>query len=502
MAITVNFYTFSKKDNSTAQPSGSAGLSASCVMKQGTSITRPVLVLNSAGSPAVYNYAYISDFSRYYFVSDWTVEANGLWSCTLDVDVLASWKTYIGATETYVLRSASQKDGSIADDLYPTKLSESIQIAKLVTSPFAQTFNNGCYVIGVMGTSTNGIGGVNYYHLSPAEFRSLVTYLMSDPTNYLSGGSDITVNSDDPSLIPDFLIRMNQRYYQSHLNPLQYIVSAMWFPNIPGSSMILELEDIKIGWWTLTGIQGTPLDPVADGTYTSGDIQFAKYTHPQASARGSYLNEAPYSRFHLYFGPFGNFDLDSTRMANVASILHCYYHIDFITGMGLLTVNGSADENSPIAEIRGQVGVNVNMSQISSSDFRTAAISGAQLLDKGNMAAANAIRKAITGTPVSESIANQYANTIRGVSDFAASPQIMGSTGTMIDYLINPRLVQRFLSVVDENNDHRGSPLCQEKQISTLSGYVQCMDGEVAFPGTDGEITRVRSFLEGGFFYE
>ena len=73
MSITIKFYTFAKRINSTKQPTGAAALSSDCIIKRGSSIINPTIELDIglATSPAAYNYAYIADWNRYYWVQDW-----------------------------------------------------------------------------------------------------------------------------------------------------------------------------------------------------------------------------------------------------------------------------------------------------------------------------------------------------------------------------------------------------------------------------------------------
>ena len=70
MSIAIRFYQFNKKENSTARPSSSGGTSYNCVLKDNCSIETPEIELNVKPSDW-YNYAYISDFDRYYHVTNW-----------------------------------------------------------------------------------------------------------------------------------------------------------------------------------------------------------------------------------------------------------------------------------------------------------------------------------------------------------------------------------------------------------------------------------------------
>ena len=67
--MNVIFYSHLKRSNSTKLPSG--GTEIACVLKDDCSVISPVLEIKTATLPD-YNYAYIPDFGRYYYVNDWS----------------------------------------------------------------------------------------------------------------------------------------------------------------------------------------------------------------------------------------------------------------------------------------------------------------------------------------------------------------------------------------------------------------------------------------------
>ena len=69
MAITVTLYSFTKRENSTKQPS-SGGTSYSCVLIDDTSLMNPTFKLEIGSNPIGKNYARVSDFDRYYFITE------------------------------------------------------------------------------------------------------------------------------------------------------------------------------------------------------------------------------------------------------------------------------------------------------------------------------------------------------------------------------------------------------------------------------------------------
>lgn len=59
-----------------------------------TNVVNPEILIEHT-NPTGYNYAYIPEFNRYYFINEFTAVRNGLWRVRLAVDVLETYKTQI-----------------------------------------------------------------------------------------------------------------------------------------------------------------------------------------------------------------------------------------------------------------------------------------------------------------------------------------------------------------------------------------------------------------------
>lgn len=70
-------------------------LNLSGTLREATSVTNPIITVESTVVIVGYNYCYIPDFSRYYFVVDAKTMRNNIWAITLKVDVLMSFKEAI-----------------------------------------------------------------------------------------------------------------------------------------------------------------------------------------------------------------------------------------------------------------------------------------------------------------------------------------------------------------------------------------------------------------------
>ena len=63
-------------------------------LKGETSVTNPVIIMELE-NPTGFNYAYIPEFGRYYFIDDMVSVRTGLWKISMKVDVLESFKNNI-----------------------------------------------------------------------------------------------------------------------------------------------------------------------------------------------------------------------------------------------------------------------------------------------------------------------------------------------------------------------------------------------------------------------
>lgn len=465
-AFTVNLYTFNKKINSTKLPSGAAE-TFNCRIKEPCSVLNPVIGLNMGltDSPAAFNYAYIPAFNRYYFVKEWTFD-NALWYASLQVDALASWKSDIGGSSCYVLRSAARSNGAIIDTSYPATSVTTIAKAQAGESPWkfdrSDNLHGGMYVVAVASESTS-------YYIFPndASKNLLFNWLFSD--DYANA---VTANwaSQFPQL-------------KAQTNPLQYITSTIWFPFIATGT---DVTSIKVGW-TEVPVAGWA---IPEPSLWSVEIDFGNIErHPQANSRGSYLNISPYSTYSLFFPPFGTIPLDSEIVANTDSIAAICV-VDLKTGQGTLTISSAGGLIMSITH--AQIGIPFQVSQVQNRGYGVGntlmpAIGTAANIISGNYAGA--------------------ASTIAGEIGNAAAAKIpsattIGSNGGLNSLEGLPTLQYEFKQIVDEDNAHRGRPLCELCQISTLSGYNKVANAYIDLACTQDEKNTIISYMEGGFYYE
>ena len=503
MSVNVRIYKGMKKDrNSTAIPTANLNYTSytdySCELFEPCSITAPRIKLRIpvTESLAAANYAYISDFARYYWVTN-AEYIDGLWIFSLTVDVLATYKTDIGNSYQYVTRSQTSYDGSITDTAYPLN---GVTSQKWISSnttplPFTADISGGYFILGIVGqadTNVSRFGAVNYYMMTISQFNDFITKLMANTGDWLD-----YQNSD----LKNSTVKMI-------LNPMQYITSCMWFPFTTSPSGSALTSDIKFGWWTISGINHykphTSDGHPDDNSLFSFTID-SNTRHPQA-ARGSYLNREPYTNYKLYIPTCGFIEIPGRIVVN-SGLITVAWRADLASGNMLLDIYGKPDAIStteyPITRTIVKVGIDVPIAQI--------AIDQAGAVKSGVSTAASVIGGAASGFAsggIAGAILGGVTNLINGGIDTAIKAtqpiaNIMPGTGCIAPYKLEPKLLCEYQNIAGEANTLIGRPLCSYVQIKTLSGFILCSTNHIEIAGaTEAELSEIEGYFTGGFRYE
>lgn len=469
----VEFWSFTKAPNSTAQPTGT-GAVFKCVSNEDFNIieTRIPLQLGPASNPTTYNYAKISVFNRYYWVTRWAFEG-GLWVAYLRVDPLASWKTAIGNLNAYVLRSAAAYNGEIQDNKYPTTADPTISRYS-ITAPWITTdamdYTMGFFVVGIIGGASSTV----YYAMTKTQYDSFITTIFDDTffNNTVAFGTSIV---------------------KAQFNPIQYVTTVRWFP-IPLESGAVpsgigSSASIYMGYWD-TGITAVKINDMVYRTSATVNIP----RHPMASTRGIYLNTAPYAQYALFMQPYGMLSIDSLLLQDAADI-GFKFRVDLVTGDAVMEAVARSDgsEIHKLGLYQAHLALDIQLSQVLTDyvGMATSVIGGI----------AGAVGSIMTGN-----IAGGIAGAVSAIGSTVggAMPDVSstGMNSGMSAIQGSWYLQARFLNPVDDDLADRGRPLCEVRTLSTLSGYQLCADVDVKIACTRDEEQMIKSFLESGYFYE
>lgn len=114
----------------------SAGNTYTCALKDNTSVLDPVIELQTSDAIYNYNYMYIAEFNRYYFIKDIVSVNNNRWMITARVDVLETYKSAILNNRAVIKRQTGKFNLYLNDTEFNILNQERIQTLK-----FPQGFN-------------------------------------------------------------------------------------------------------------------------------------------------------------------------------------------------------------------------------------------------------------------------------------------------------------------------------------------------------------------------
>jgi len=493
--LNITLYQFAKKLNSTARPSGTAkGVQGQ--LRESCSMLAPEIGFVAFGqseSPHAWNYAYIPDFGRFYFIDNWTWTA-GMWYASMTVDPLASWRNEIANSTEYIVRAASAVNPDIIDTTYPT-LSYARLARQDLPAIYTDNVQGGTFIFGVQAYGYNAFGSTTTIACKAAGFKKLMTKLLSD-TDYLN---------IDPNEISGNLAK-------ALFNPIQYFSFAYWLPFAASFPDAAAVESVPVGWWRFdVGDKFWVLDQNNDSLQYRFNVAIPK--HSSADSKHSYLKATPYSTYKMYMPGFGLIDIDSSRLYNT-SRLYGILAIDLYTGNAVLELSARDDYKAAFQTLTGNVAVQIQIGQITSM-VNTAGgvvqavaggvVAGAQSFFQQAVDITRKVHDWINGAEtlgVGQNVTS-IANGIQsGAQQATAESVSKGGQGSVVEYGFTPYLLGKFWDLVGEAPDHRGYPLCEKRTIGSLSGYIMCSDSDFSAPATSMEISAIREHLNNGFYFE
>lgn len=473
MAITVNFYTFSKKTNSTKQPTGTAALSASCLLKDATSIISPVFQIRTS-DPTTYNYCYCRAFHRYYFISDITWN-KGYWEIRCKCDVLATYKTTIGSTNGYILRAANNSDGDIIDELYPATSAIDTEIAySAYSTGWSNTmsigytdWSAGDFVVGVQGTGVGSVNGVIYYAMDAADLVRLINNFYANSGNNTWFGN------------------LAKGVVNSIASLSDYIASIRWYP-YPLVYSNTQTQ-IYLGSWPVVDGNNVPLYAfnLEDTRPCSREVTIMR--HPQAATRGAYLNYAPYSHYEIVDPLVGVIPVNSD-IAKVINTIKCTVTPDYTTGQAKYELTTAGDVVFYTTYINFAVDIN---------------LAGATGVNIGKVVAGLGAAASGFATGGATGFLGMAAGIGNAITEGTATPGGNQSSGGFVQYGSGQFMLRGYFKpIVNEDKTNKGRPYCTWNNPATVLDYMVIDNPHVAVAGTAQEIDQINGYLASGFYYE
>lgn len=122
-------------------------LTLSGILREESSIIDPVILVEDLDDIITdINYAYISEFGRYYFINNITSVRQGLWRIMCHVDVLYTYRAGIRANNAIIERNELEYDLKLNDGLFRTQ-----QNPRIAQYAFPLGFNTWNFVLAIAG---------------------------------------------------------------------------------------------------------------------------------------------------------------------------------------------------------------------------------------------------------------------------------------------------------------------------------------------------------------
>lgn len=462
---------FSKRKNSTKQPSGT-GTDLTVVMKDNTSREHPTFILSGYD----WSMNYIQAFGDYYYVEDIITNTNGTSEVVCSIDPMATAKAEIGATSAFVLYSTQGGNTKLVDPRLP-KQAEVIYAEKTTALPWTTTSAGSFRIV---CTGDNGIELLSFPVMGLAAFLSSV-----------ASWSDSVFNAYTPPSVQGDTIE-------------QIKESIEWLGDLIGSFFKQQIsygnagDNIRSCRWVPFPSEGTTGSPVFLGQHNTGytnagfigditEVRSVSLSIPWPGTITGWRRST--IQMYIYLPFVGVIQVPTTDILG-QSTLTVTISRDRMTGtlayqldagvVRIGTYGGESGCDFPIGAATGNISGVVNSIISVGAGIAAGGALGAAAVAHGAVSAG----ESLVPTP----------SCIGGISS---------SAGSGLDMNIRMWSISRDTSE-DPNagiNVH-GIPCMATKTLSTIPGYIQCMNASVqsALNDTDKEI--INGYLNSGFYYE
>lgn len=462
--MTIKYWTgFSKKVNSTKQPTG--GTSVTVTLKEPCGISAPAFICSTIPD----NVKYIEAFGRYYFVSEVT-HNGGLIEISCISDPMATFKSSIGSLYADVEYTSASNNVLIRDPRnVPTD-----QIDESLSAVFDLTSYN--FKITpttfIVGTVTDN--GLRYCIMTESELQTVCNTIYTT----------------------DFVQSFNNVIYDMK----NIIVSCIAIPYNPTKTVL-------VGGLT---VDTTVL--LSDAYYVANRLVHVlqgvtcSFTVPDPTGLDvhSYLDHAPYTTGALYLPYVGVVPLDIDIFSeNQQFIVDMYldvctgdmvYRISKTTGDYVATYQGNCATQVPVSGSSFNNPMGALASGISAIGGIAQSVAG---IASGNAALVGSGALSMAGAAMGAAQSLSLHTQVNG-SISSAVGCMVGSVGKVMVYKRRPSET----SITTGFKSVSGMPYFKGATISTLSGYVKCNGASIDIDGFDSDRATINSYLNSGFYYE
>lgn len=470
---TAIFYSFSKRKNSTKQPTGS-GDSYDVSLKSGTSLLSPTLLLNIASRPS---YNYLSFEGRYYFVTDIVSVRNNLWEISCSVDALATWKTDIGSTSVDILYATGGRS-DIVDARIP--VTDDVSVSSSLSGITGDFTGFTSSTMGIAIISVTGSGSFGNYLISAGDVAQLLKnvdlFTSTTITDVTTGLRQLVTNNGVANNLKGALC-------------IPIILSSM--------SNFGSATQIVLGNYPCTDSNNNAVN----GYEVQNPFLNASASVNIPWQYSDWRNNAPYTKVYLYVPLIGVMSIASSEIVNETQIT-VLYSVNCLSGDVAVEIKGTTS-GRVLATASGNIAMATpyGASNISSAKVTSAIAVGVSAVASVALGVATGGAGVVAlGGGLGASAAG-LLNAIGGESSGGGG--LGGSAVTGLDLGVQCFTVCKTLTDTPANlNSIIGKPVMKKATISTYSGFVQtdgmCVSGNM----TDSEHDIINAACDRGIYYE
>lgn len=485
MSVSAKFYTFSKRKNSTKQPTTLTPTNYDVVLKSGTSLISPTFLLNISSRPS---FNYLEFEGRYYFINDIISVRNDLWEIQCSVDALASWKSTIGSTSAIIMYS-TKGNTETRDSIVDTRIPVDSDLTITIKEKAITGFDINQVASGGVILSVTGIGSFGNYMLHT---RSDLYHLIEDVGAFWN---NLNISSVEDALQQFFYGgNVADNLKNAIALPVEFTVGSL-DPNFgPQEQLYLGNYPCENG--------GSPImvHRVNNPIYTTDTVIEIPWNY------SDWRRHKPYSEVKLYLPLIGVVNLDSDELINYDE-LEITYSLNITSGDLSVSIS-PADSIRILATLSNNVAMSL--------PFGSANISPTKVINAG-ISAIGGIAAGALGAVGAESFGagaaafagKAGAGLAISASQLIGSGQQSGSGGlsggSVQGLFKNIQCIVYSKTLTDSQanmNDVMGYPLFEKHTINTYSGYVQTDGLSVSGNMTETERDLINAAFDGGAYYE
>lgn len=449
------FYYLNKRKNSTKKPAENSELATYDIkLKTDCSSLNPTIEVRLAAGihPYGWNYAFLSDFAKYYFIRDYRWNTNGYWEIDLKLDVLASHVTAIRASRYFIKFAETAYNKWIVD----SRLQQLTSCTTHITSGNNRIFD------------LDGIADRN------------ILFFISEDANLSSGGA-----------VQAFLVTQSDLKDVCH--SLYTAGRTVWedLQAQAGSASACITKCIRVPYSVPAGAS-LPIKLGNYDTQITGKPVLGRLLLPTVQISIPWQTNdfrRSYHKFTLILPFVGAVPISASDILT-DSMLEISVAIDILTGDVVYYVCHEDDALAPIASYKTNCASVIPISSYQSNTLSalSSIVTGASEIANGNW---------VSG----------IAGAINGVFNFLAakSPSVVGAQTGSPEIMSTPTLITQYyptsVSPTSISNS-MGLPYFAENTLEGFTGFVQTENAHVAVACLDAERDEIESLLNNGIYLE